>query len=671
MNKTKRMTGVLLGLLIVFALGFGGTILLNSQTQNTSACALSLPPDGKIIEKDSEISNLTWQDLEHIFSLAEVFMNENPRATEDEIDGFIKNEMIGLSSEKQNVSTPDYVTGGAVLPAAFLALTFSLAFAAIDVFNDAMLARSRTDYFYVVCPIEHEHWQTNGDAFRHAYWNALMVRSVGAFTADLFATAYESGTNSSGIDKQMDLINNDRGREDGKAFSNLTKDQLAYRIMTHVSHGHYVRIKNNKLVKTCTELLKQEFVNPNQWHQPIWTSSSNTHGTITSGNNHVSGRDPWGAFDGWIGGVTDGNNAGYPAAQWSRQAASGWIQLSLNYDIVVHSISFYNRHASLGGRTKGAYFTGSHGVALGSPFTAHNSDSGRTIINVGGVRTGLIRLNVTSTHASWIEANYIGASEIIIHATLAHAWAPTVGDNLLDPSMYEMGDSVGTAGQTFAWSKTYNGFSGARVRVSQLVPVVPGRNYRAAAPQGYQIAFAFRNANTVSVWDAGWRSIRAGATAPSNATSMSVVFRKYGDAQISVAEIQSLSFEIFELCNHHLLNPLLYEVGDLWGTTGQTYAWALSQSHAAPGTRVRVNALLPVTAGRTYTLVAPAGYQIAIAFRNSSTVSVLDSGWRSGTSTITAPSNAVTISVVFCKQGNAQITLDEIQALPFQIVAVF
>ena len=46
----------------------------------------------------------------------------------------------------------------------------------------------------------------NGDAFRHTYWNALMVKYVGVDDAKTFADAHESGDDSQGVDKEMDLI---------------------------------------------------------------------------------------------------------------------------------------------------------------------------------------------------------------------------------------------------------------------------------------------------------------------------------------------------------------------------------------------------------------------------------------------------------------------------------
>lgn len=137
--------------------------------------------------------------------------------------------------------------------------------------------------------------------------------------------------------------------------------------------------------------------------QPTWpTSVTNSHGTVTySGSN--SPNYSYKAFDGVIG----------VSNEWNCEAKSGWVQLTLNYPIYVQQIIFYNKFSGSSHRTKAAYFTGTGGISLGSGFTGHNSDAGRSDIYVGGVWTNIIRLNITSSYGS-----YIGASEIVIIATV-------------------------------------------------------------------------------------------------------------------------------------------------------------------------------------------------------------------------------------------------------------
>lgn len=84
---------------------------------------------------------------------------------------------------------------------------------AVKIYNNATIAGEKASSIYT----EHSCYQGNGDAYRHCYWNALNVISVGETNAEMFATAHES--ESSGIDKQMDLANNSAGRVIGTLYS--------------------------------------------------------------------------------------------------------------------------------------------------------------------------------------------------------------------------------------------------------------------------------------------------------------------------------------------------------------------------------------------------------------------------------------------------------------------
>ena len=54
-----------------------------------------------------------------------------------------------------------------------------------------------------------------GDAFRHAYWNALMVKAYGEVLAKEFADAHEKNPKQPAKEKTMDLHNNSVGRSIG------------------------------------------------------------------------------------------------------------------------------------------------------------------------------------------------------------------------------------------------------------------------------------------------------------------------------------------------------------------------------------------------------------------------------------------------------------------------
>jgi len=91
----------------------------------------------------------------------------------------------------------------------------------------------------------------NGDAFRHAYWNALMVKHIDYDWAVAWATAHEEGAEGQPlIEKQMDLYNNAEGRVLGAVNESKSDTQIADIVEAAVDDGNMKRIVNNELVPT-------------------------------------------------------------------------------------------------------------------------------------------------------------------------------------------------------------------------------------------------------------------------------------------------------------------------------------------------------------------------------------------------------------------------------------
>ncbi len=95
-------------------------------------------------------------------------------------------------------------------------------------------------------------WATNGDAYRHALWNALGARGTSQEYMKSFATAHESGSpdyNINDIDTQMDLINNSRGRELLKTMTFPSRPSngmtIPYIICSNIANA----VENGKLVR--------------------------------------------------------------------------------------------------------------------------------------------------------------------------------------------------------------------------------------------------------------------------------------------------------------------------------------------------------------------------------------------------------------------------------------
>ncbi|RKQ88542.1 DUF6973 domain-containing protein [Brockia lithotrophica] len=86
------------------------------------------------------------------------------------------------------------------------------------------------------------------DAFRHAYWNALMVKRIDLDWAIRWATAHEQNPNQPEIEKQMDLYNNAKGREIAVNNPSASEPQLADKVDAARRSGVLVRISGNQLV---------------------------------------------------------------------------------------------------------------------------------------------------------------------------------------------------------------------------------------------------------------------------------------------------------------------------------------------------------------------------------------------------------------------------------------
>lgn len=78
------------------------------------------------------------------------------------------------------------------------------------------------------------------DAFRHAYWNALMTHQYGRGWTSAFATAHEARPGNPANREAMDLYNNSIGRSIGAANPDATTAQLADFVQRAVTDGRMV-----------------------------------------------------------------------------------------------------------------------------------------------------------------------------------------------------------------------------------------------------------------------------------------------------------------------------------------------------------------------------------------------------------------------------------------------
>ncbi|MFF5262977.1 DUF6973 domain-containing protein [Actinomadura viridis] len=87
-------------------------------------------------------------------------------------------------------------------------------------------------------------WQDgHGDAWRHAYWNALMTRDFGAEWTEKFTIAHERiADGNPGSREAMDLYNNEVGRRIALQHPDATNEELAKYIRQAVDGGQMVVI---------------------------------------------------------------------------------------------------------------------------------------------------------------------------------------------------------------------------------------------------------------------------------------------------------------------------------------------------------------------------------------------------------------------------------------------
>jgi hypothetical protein len=98
----------------------------------------------------------------------------------------------------------------------------------------------------------------HNDAFRHAYWNALMVKEFGAEWAEDYATAHEQLPVNQGPREAMDLYNNEVGRNIAIANPDASAEELADLVEKAVKDGETVVVGQDMLPHYSNEIPMDE-----------------------------------------------------------------------------------------------------------------------------------------------------------------------------------------------------------------------------------------------------------------------------------------------------------------------------------------------------------------------------------------------------------------------------
>ena len=249
--------------IIILALSMFYCMLQSSENEqcNTIACDFSQISLNLSNSTNNDFSeeDFTWENFETVWLECEDYFEQNPQMSEAQKDEYFRNRFSEYLNENEAMELPLAGVGDIWdryknLKKAEKEFIFAHPVKAYKIYKSSLKAFEKTDYYY-----EGNHSLDNGDAFRHGYWNALMARTVGVTSAKEFADAHES-EDSTGLDLEMDLYNNEQGRSDGILFEDLSEDELAEEIMHRVSSGYYKRIESEQLVATNIDKLKIEFL---------------------------------------------------------------------------------------------------------------------------------------------------------------------------------------------------------------------------------------------------------------------------------------------------------------------------------------------------------------------------------------------------------------------------
>ena len=174
-----------------------------------------------------------------IFS-SPILANTNAMET-SKVEGVIKTT-IETNREENQPSTYAYNILGKNATKEELLLVAKYPTQSVKIFNNSSTASNTASSLYKAETL----YLGNGDAFRHAYWNALNLKSVGADIAKAFANAHESET-PEGNDKTMDLRNNTVGRNIGRIYSNSSNATIKNKVIEAVNQGRLYRLYNNNI----------------------------------------------------------------------------------------------------------------------------------------------------------------------------------------------------------------------------------------------------------------------------------------------------------------------------------------------------------------------------------------------------------------------------------------
>ena len=235
----KSMASVISGII------FSSPILANTNAMETSKVegVIKTTIETNREENQSIIIErggvLTEYDFCEIYNIYETNLAKGIELTDNEILTLLVKK---INDKENQPSTYAYNILGKNATKEELLLVAKYPTQSVKIFNNSSTASNTASSLYKAETL----YLGNGDAFRHAYWNALNLKSVGADIAKAFANAHESET-PEGNDKTMDLRNNTVGRNIGRIYSNSSNATIKNKVIEAVNQGRLYRLYNNNI----------------------------------------------------------------------------------------------------------------------------------------------------------------------------------------------------------------------------------------------------------------------------------------------------------------------------------------------------------------------------------------------------------------------------------------